>query len=103
MTMSPEDVARRLRAELDSVPVPERPWAAVRPALVRRRHRRRVMETVAAAAAVVLVAGLSVAAARVLGAGPGPSAMPRAHPPRYYVQQSYPGTSGRPKPVVVRA
>jgi hypothetical protein len=26
-----------------------------------------------------------------------------AHPPRYYVQQSYPGTGGPPKPVVVRA
>jgi len=101
--MSPEDVARRLRAELDAVPVPERPWAAVRPALVRRRASRRVMEAAAAAAAVVLVAGLGVAAARVFGASPAPGAMPQAHPPRYYVQQSYPGTSGRPKPVVVRA
>ena len=103
MTMSPEDVARRLRAELDAVPVPERPWAAVRPALVRRRASRRVMEAAAAAAAVVLIAGLSVAAARVFGAIPAPGAMPRAHPPRYYMQQSYPGTSGPPKPVVVRA
>lgn len=103
MTMSPEEVARRLRAELDAVPVPERPWAAVRPALARRRARHRVMEAVAAAAAVVLIAGLTVAAARVFGARRAPSAMPRAHPPRYYVQQSYPGTSRPPKPVVVRA
>jgi len=71
MTMSPEDVARRLRAELDAVPVPERPWAAVRPALARRRHKRRAMGAVAAVAVVVLVAGLGLAAARVIGAGPG--------------------------------
>jgi len=103
MTMSAEDVARRLRAELDGVPVPERPWAAVRPALVRRRHRRRVMEAVAAAAAVVLAAGLSVAAAGVFGAGPGPSAIARAGSPRYYVQASFAGTAGRPQPVVIRA
>jgi len=103
MTMSAEDVARRLRVELDGVPVPERPWAAVRPALVRRRHSRRVMEAVAAAAAVVLVAALSVAAAGVFGAGPGPSAIPRAGSPRYYVQASFPGTAGRAQPVVIRA
>jgi hypothetical protein len=103
MTMSPEDVARRLRAELDAVPVPERPWAAVRPALARRRHKRRAMGAVAAVAVVVLVAGLGLAAARVIGAGPGPSASPRAGSPRYYVQQTYPGTSGRPTRVVVRA
>lgn len=70
--MSPEDVARRLRAELDAVPVPERPWVAVRPALARRRARHRVMEAVAAAAAVVLIAGFGVAAARVFGASPAP-------------------------------
>jgi hypothetical protein len=103
MTMSPEDVARRLRAELDGVPVPERPWVAVRPALVRRRRRRRVMEAVAAGAAVVLVAGLSVAVAGVFGGGPGPSALPRAGSPRYYVQASFPGTAGRPQPVAIRA
>jgi hypothetical protein len=103
MTMSPEDVARLLRAELDGVPVPEQPWVAVRPALVRRRHRRRVMEAVAAAAAVVLVAGLSVAAAGVFGAGSGPSATPPAGAPRYYVQASFAGPAGRPQPVVIRA
>src|SRR5499427_2468862 len=103
MPMSPEAVARRLRAELDGVPVPERPWVAVRPVLVRRRHRRRVMEAVAAAVAVVLAAGLSVAAAGLFGAGPGPSAIPRAGAPRYYVQASFAGTAGRPQPVVIRA
>ena len=31
MTMSAEDVARRLRVELDGVPVPERPWRRCAP------------------------------------------------------------------------
>jgi hypothetical protein len=71
MTMSPEDVTRRLRAELDSVPVPERPWAAVRLGLVRRRARRRRAAAAAAGAAVGVI-GLAAALAVVLpGTGPG--------------------------------
>jgi hypothetical protein len=73
MTMSPEDVTRRLRAELDGMPVSERPWAAVRPALVRRRARRR-HKAAAAAGAALAVIGLAVALAVVLPrTGPGHS------------------------------
>jgi hypothetical protein len=71
MKMSPEDVARRLRAELDGVPVPERPWAGVRLELVRRRARRR-RSAGAAAGASLAVIGLAVALAVGLpGTGPG--------------------------------
>lgn len=60
-----------LRAELDSVPVAERPWAAVRLALARRRARRR-RRAAATAGAALGVIGLAVALAVVLPpAGPG--------------------------------
>jgi sugar lactone lactonase YvrE len=66
MTMPPEDVGRRLRAELDSVPVPERPWAAVRPGLIRRRAGRRGRKAASAACAVLAVIGAATALAVVL-------------------------------------
>jgi hypothetical protein len=94
--------ARQLRDLLDAA-VGEPPHRVTITAVRHRLVRRRVLEAVAAAAVVVLIAGLGVAAARVIGTSPGPSAMSRAGPPRYYVQQSYPGTSGRPEPVMVRA
>ena len=71
MTMSPQDVTRRLRAELDGVPVPERPWAAISQGLVRRRARRR-RRAAAAAGAALGVVSLAIALAVVLpSAGPG--------------------------------
>ncbi len=56
MTMSPEDFARRLRATLDKVEVPERPWAAVRQQLIRRGRRRRLQGAAALAAALAVIA-----------------------------------------------
>ena len=95
MTMYPRCLARRLRARLDAVPVPERPWAAVcAPRVARRRARRRVMKAVAAAAAVVLIRGWRRCLRLGFRRKPGASAMQRAHPPRYYMRQSYPGTVG---------
>jgi hypothetical protein len=86
MRMSPEDVARRLRAELDGVPVPEQPWAALRPALAQRRVRPH--KAAAATGAALGVIGLAVALAVVLprtgprhGPPSGPS--PRASAPAY--------------------
>jgi hypothetical protein len=92
---------RQLRDLLDAA-VGEPPHRVTVAAVRRRLIRRRVMEAVAVAAAVVLIAGLGVAAARVFGASPaGPSAISRAGPPRYYVQQSF--GLGKQPPVVVRA
>jgi len=104
MTMSPEDVTRRLRAELDGVPVPERPWAAVRLGLARRRARRR-RRAAAGAGAALGVVGLAVALAVVLpGTGPG-HRLPGGPGPRPSAQAGPPPagrlTSGKPVTVTI--
>lgn len=93
--------ARQLRDLLEAA-VGEPPHRVTVAAVRRRLIRRRVMEAVAVAAVVVLIAGVGVAAARVFGASTaGPSAISRAGPLRYYVQQSF--GLGKLPPVVVRA
>jgi hypothetical protein len=74
-------------------------------AAVRRRViRRRVLEAAGVGAVAVVVAGIDVAAAS-RGAGANAPSGPVSHAgaPPYYVQQSFPGTAGRPQPVVIRA
>lgn len=41
MTISPDELAERLRSALDSLPVPERPWAAAHAQIIQRRKTRR--------------------------------------------------------------
>lgn len=65
MTMSPEDFVRRLRATLDKVEVPERPWAGVRQQLIRRGRRRR-LQGIAPWTAALAVIAITVTLAVVL-------------------------------------
>lgn len=41
MTIPPEELAHRLRSALDSLPVPERPWAAAHAQIIQRQKTRR--------------------------------------------------------------
>lgn len=70
MTISPEELARRLRSALDSLPVPERPWAAAHAQIIQRQKTRRRDRAVrlrgwltplAAAAAVAVAATVPLA------------------------------------------
>ena len=74
MTMSPEDFARRLRATLDKVEVPQRPWAGVRRQLIRRGRRRRFrgIAALTAVSAVIAVVVTLVVILPTHGASPGP-------------------------------
>jgi len=73
-------------------------------AVRRRVIRRRVLESAGIGAVAVVVAGIGVAAAfRVAGANAPSGLVSHAGAPRYYVQASFPGTAGRPQPVVIRA
>ncbi len=65
MTISPEELAHRLRSTLDSLPVPERPWAAARAQVIQRRNNRR-RKIAAAAGAALTVTGVVAALAVVL-------------------------------------
>jgi hypothetical protein len=71
----PETLARRLHAELDELPVPERGWLIARPDLHRRLRRRRARRAVAATAgiAVVALAAVLVSAGGQDGAGRAPA------------------------------
>jgi hypothetical protein len=66
MTMPAEDLARWLRAALDAVEVPERPWPAVRLQLIRRGRRRRLQG--AAVLVVLAVTAIAVTLVMVLPA-----------------------------------
>lgn len=72
---------------------------------VRRRVvRRRLLETAGMVAVALVVAGIGVAAAfRVSGANAPSGPVSHADAPQYYVQASFPGTTDRPQPVVIRA
>lgn len=72
---------------------------------VRRRvTRRRMLEAAGIGAVAVGVAGIGVAAAFGGAGANAPSGrVSHAGSPRYYVQASFPGTAGRPQPVVIRA
>jgi hypothetical protein len=73
-------------------------------AVRRRVIRRRILESAGIGAVAVVVAGIGVAAAfRVTGANAPSAPVSHAGAPRYYVQASFPGTAGRPQPVVIRA
>jgi hypothetical protein len=73
-------------------------------AVRRRVIRRRILESAGIGAVAVVVAGIGVAAAfRVTGANAPSAPVSHAGVPRYYVQASFPGTAGRPQPVVIRA
>jgi hypothetical protein len=71
------------------------------------RHRvirRRILEAAGIGAVAVVVAGVGVAAAFRVAGGNAPSGpVSHAGAPRYYVQQSFGGTAGRPQRVLVRA
>jgi hypothetical protein len=73
-------------------------------AVRRRVIRRRILESAGIGAVAVVVAGIGVAAAfRVAGANAPSGPVSHTGAPRYYVQASFPGTAGRPQPVVIRA
>jgi len=69
-----------------------------------RMIRRRMLEAAGIGAVAVVVAGIGLATAfRVAGANAPSGPVSHAGAPPYYVQVSFPGTTGRPQPVVIRA
>lgn len=61
MTSAHEDLTQRLRAALDTLPVPERPWPSVKEQITRRRNRHRTAAAVTGAALAVTVIAVVLA------------------------------------------
>ena len=99
MTSTHDDLAQRLRAALDTLPVPERPWTGVKEQITRRRTRRRAAAAVTGAALAVTVIAVAIPAGiGALGHSPGPAGR---HGPPATVYVAYERLIPRPlRPVV---
>jgi Tol biopolymer transport system component len=98
MTLTPEELASRLHAELDNLDVAGQPWPAVRGQLNLRRRRRRTHAAAALSASLAVVAisaGLSIAlpgqhSGNVAGSASSP---PASAPARHHASPG-PGIRG---------